>query len=918
MRKSITKVAIAFFCLLVSTSVFAQTVTISGNVRSTSNKEFVPAVSVTIKGTSSGTFTDDRGNFKLTTIQKFPIVLQISSIGYQTQEITINDQNFVQVEFNPSSSLGQEIVISASRVPQKILESPVSIERVSAANIRSSPASGYYDVLTNLKGVDITTSSLTFKTPSTRGFNASGNERLNQLVDGMDNQAPGLNFSVGSVIGLTELDVDNMELLPGASSALYGSGGMNGTLLINSKNPFKYQGFSFQVKEGVMNVDQRQRSVSAFNNFSFRWADKISEKFAFKIGAEYTLAKDWLGDDTRDYNRTTGQIVNGNRKTDPNYDGINIYGDETTTDLRQFLQGIAGQAPFLAPYINSISGSPINVSRTGYNEKDVIAPNTINFKISGALHYKLSDNTETVLSGNWGTGNTVYTGADRYSLRDLKIGQYKLEVDSKNWFLRAYTTQENAGQSYDATVTTRLLNEAWKPSYDPNNVAGSWYIQYAQAYLGARESGESDIDAHNYARSIADIGRPAPGSAQFTHILDSVRSIPISKGGGLFIDRTDLYNAEGQYNFSQFTGSFADIIVGANFKRYVLNSQGTLFADSTGTIGINEVGAYAQISKSFLDNFLHLTLSGRYDKSQNFNGHFTPRATAVIKTGENSNIRLSFQTAYRFPTNQNQWINLVVGGNEILIGGLPALRDFYDFGPNKNTNPVYTESSVLAGSPKEATFGTFKPESVISYEAGYKTLTADNRLLIDLYGYYAQNHDLLSRTTVIQSKTGNPADLSNTSDWNIFSVSVNAPGVINSYGYGLSLDYRLPSNFTIGVNGSSDVLESQPANFVTYYDAPKYRANVIFGNTGFGARKLWSFNIVLRWQDAIPSYEADFANGSLPSIRTLDAQISYKLPKIKSVIKIGATNLLNQYYTDGVGSSDVGGLYYVGFAYNVF
>ncbi|HEY4876624.1 MAG TPA: TonB-dependent receptor, partial [Puia sp.] len=378
--------------------------------------------------------------------------------------------------------------------------------------------------------------------------------------------------------------------------------------------------------------------------------------------------------------------------------------------------------------------------------------------------------------------------------------------------------------------------------------------------------------------------------------------------------KTDLYSVEGQYNLTQFTGDFADVIVGASFKRYELNSEGTLFADSTGKIGTNEFGAYAQISKRFFDDFLKLTFSGRYDKNQNFQGRFTPRATAVIKIDENSNIRLSFQTAYRFPTNQNQWINLVVGGNEILIGGLPALRNFYNF----NSNPVYTESSVLAGSPTAATFGTFKPESVTSYEAGYKSLTANGKLLIDLYGYYSQNHDLLSRTTVIQSKTGNASGLSNSANWNIFSVSVNAPGVVESYGYGLSLDYRLPMNFTIGVNGSSDILQNQPANFVTYFNAPKYRANVSFGNTGFGPKKLMSFNIVLRWQDGITNYESDFVNGSLPSVRTLDAQISYKIPKIKSVIKIGATNLLNQYYTDGVGNSDVGGLYYVGFAYNVF
>src|SRR5205085_6004350 len=128
--------------------------------------------------------------------------------------------------------------------------SPVTIERVNSAAIRNSATTSYYDVVANLKGVDMVTSSFTFKTPSTRGFNGSGNLRFNQFVDGMDNQAPGLNFSVGSIIGLTDLDVESMELLPGASSALYGSGGENGTLLINSKSPFKYQGLSFQIKEG--------------------------------------------------------------------------------------------------------------------------------------------------------------------------------------------------------------------------------------------------------------------------------------------------------------------------------------------------------------------------------------------------------------------------------------------------------------------------------------------------------------------------------------------------------------------------------------------------------------------------------------------------------------------------------------------
>src|SRR5258708_14232389 len=108
----------------------------------------------------------------------------------------------------------------------------------------------------------------------------------------MDNQAPGLNFSVGNVIALTELDVDNMELLEGASAALYGPGGMNGTLVISSKDPFKYQGISAQVREGVMNVNSPVRSASPYTDISLRWGQKIGDRFAFKISGQYIEAKD--------------------------------------------------------------------------------------------------------------------------------------------------------------------------------------------------------------------------------------------------------------------------------------------------------------------------------------------------------------------------------------------------------------------------------------------------------------------------------------------------------------------------------------------------------------------------------------------------------------------------------------------------
>ena len=959
MIKSYRRLGALLFFHVISVVAFSQNTVISGTVRNGLTRDIVPAVSITIKGHSGGTFTDERGNFRLTTNVQPPLTLIISSIGYETQEITVNNATeAVQVDFVPASVLGAEVVVSASRVPERILESPVSIERINSANIRNTPTTGYYDMLRHIKGVDIVYSSLTFATPSTRGFNGSGNARLNQLVDGMDNQAPGLNFAVGSVIGLTELDVESVELLPGASSALYGPGGMNGTILINSKNPFRYQGLSFQAKTGIMHVDKRQlSSPSPYYDFSMRWAKTVGDKFAFKIGAQFIHAKDWIGIDSTNYQagdaaaQTYGNVKPGTRTSDPNYDGVNVYGDETTQGMLDITNQVLGvaTAQYVAQYTAQTGGPPtqaeINnflannpqtqpfyvgknsglitnqmVSRTGYREQEVVDNNTINFKISGGLYYKLTPGVEVSLVGNWGTGNTVYTGSDRYSLKDLKLGQYKLEFKHKDWFARAYTTQENAGESYNATITTRLYNEKWKPSQ-------IWYPTYIGNYVGARAAGADDFTAHQAARRAADVGRPEPGSEQFNTLFDEVRKTPISKGGGLFLDKSDLYLVEGQYNFSEKL-KVIDLIVGASGKRYVLNSQGTLFADTTGPINIDEIGGYAQIGKGFFDDKVKLTASGRYDYNENFPGRFTPRVTAVVKLAQDHNLRGSYQTAYRFPTTQNQWINLVVGGGTVLLGGLPELRDFYNFQGNK----VYTVASVQAagaalqsGTPppqalallQERVFGDYKPETMKSFEAGYKGLF-NKKVLIDVYGYIGKYENFLGRTIVLQAnQPNNQLMLFSASTRKSISVAVNSSSTVKTYGFGASIDWLLARSFVLTANVSSDKITDVPSGFVAFFNAPSYRLILGLSNTGFGKDKRFGFNVIMRTQDDF-FYESDFRQGEVGAYTTVDAQVSYKLPASRSLIKLGASNLFNNYYKTSFGNPEIGGIYYVSYAYNVF
>lgn len=908
---------LALLMLIMSSSVaFAQSNVINGKVRTSSNTS-LGRLSVTIKGTQAGTTTDDNGNFALSipSTIKYPFTLVVSGVGISSQEVVVKSiTDVIDLEVLSSSTLSDEIVVSATRTQTRALESPVTIERIGLNTIRNSPAANYYDIIGNVKGVDLVASSLTFKTVTTRGFAGSGNTRFTQLVDGMDNQAPGLNFSVGSVIGLTELDVESMELLPGASSALYGPGGMNGTLLINSKSPFKYEGFSFQAKNGIMHVDNKHRASSAYFNYSARWAKKINDRLAFKIAGEFIQAQDWLGDDQRNYIRPTaanglrvGTFADGTRETDPNYNGANAYGDETSLDPATntfILNSIAAQAPFLQNTINGIKAAGVPaVSRTGFREGQVVDPNTINFKVTGSINYKITKSVELIAAAYWGTGNTVYTGSDRYSLKDLKMGQYKIDLVGKNWLLRGYTTQENAGQSYNLTAASRIYNETFKPSQQ-------WYPEYWQAYINGTLSGLNSMDAHNAARAAADKGMPQPGSDAYNAAYDKIRRTPISKGGALFLDKTNVYAAEGQYNFSEYTKKFADILVGVNFRRFVLNSQGTLFIDTAGKIPINEYGGYVQVARN-LGERVRLTLSGRYDKNENFAGRFTPRATAVVKVSRNNNIRLSYQTAYRFPSTQQQYIRLGIGGGETLIGGLPVFYKIYDF----QNNPP-TPLPLASGATKPvATFNEFKPESVQSFELGYKGLVAQGKLLIDAYGYIGEYTNFIVRTAVAQKI--NPSGAWVQSNIRTLSVPVNSTAKVKTYGAGFSLEYRFNRGYFATLNASTDVLQDLPENFVAFFNAPKYRYNVVVGNNAIGAKKRVGFTVSYRWQDAF-FYESDFVTGTTPAFHSLDAQVSYRFPEIKSLIGIGAMNLLNQYYVTAPGNPSIGGLYYVRFAYNIF
>jgi len=945
----------------------AQSITVSGTVKDKQSKEGLAGVSLTIKGQSGGTASTSNGSFTFTTSAKVPFTLVASYVGYGTVEQQVTGSTTgINLELETAVVLGGDVVVSASRTPERILESPVSIERMSAATIKEIAAPSFYDALNNMKGVESSMQSLTFKSINTRGFNSNGNTRFNQYIDGMDNQAPGLNFSVGNIVGITELDVDNVELLPGASSALYGAGGINGTLLMTSKDPFKYPGASFQYKTGVNHVNDDNSTVQPFNQLDVRMAKSWNNKFGVKAAFSFLQAKDWYGNNYSNFDRISRTAKSGDRNSDTNYDGINVYGDEVSQNMRNValsvqnatISGINAGSGGLIPNIKStmdgafgaaipnaiqqagfLAGLPAalrpavqnyfpfyvglkanlipdqNVSRTGYNEENLVDYNTKSLKASGALYYNISNSVQAVAQANWGTGTSVYTGSDRYSLRNFNIGQYKLEIKGEDFFVKAYTTQERSGDSYISSILGSYINELSKPST-------TWFPQYIGNYVGARAAGQGDAAAHVLARTAANQGRFEPGSPQFIQAKDQIMNTTISasdpsKGiyGAKFDDKSNLYHYEGMYNFTNLFDKVVEFQVGASYRLYDLNSAGTIFNDLLNSIDIKEYGAFGQIGKKFFNDKVKFTVAGRYDKSQNFEGRFTPRITGVFTVAKNNNIRVSYQTGYRNPTTQNQYIDLSVGGgSQRLIGGLPEIM-FSKY--HLDTNKPYTDvsyraflaSAAATGTPNPALLQQYnfdakgvRPESVQSYELGYKGLLLPN-LLVDAYGYYNIYKDFITAVDVYQNVGGSFVK---------FGVPVNAEGEVTSYGGALGLDY-LVGKWNVSGNVSYNQIGDLPANYINDFNTPKIRYNLGLGNKEI--IKNFGFNVSYRWQDQF-YWNSSFASGQVPAYSSLDAQVSLRIPSVNSVVKLGGSNVLNKYYITSYGNPMAGAIYYVGLTFN--
>lgn len=882
---------------------------------------------VKVKELTGGAVTDLDGRFSLAVDREPPFTLQVVYFGYASQELTITSlEKEVRVNLVQDAVMLQDAEVVRQRISDKQKQEPLTVERMDLIAIKEVAGGDFYEGLGNLKGVDMTAASFGFKVINTRGFNSTSPVRSLQLIDGVDNQSPGLNFSLGNFLGASDLDVLSVDVIAGASTAYYGPGAFNGVINMTTKSPWMFPGLSVSLKGGQRNMLEA----------AVRWADVLgdssgTQRWAYKLNAFALRADDWWAENYDPTSDSPTGIDHPGR-----YDAVNIYGDEDVSINNNYARGITDRRdyPGLGLFL-----------RNGYKESDLVDYATHNIKLGGSLHYRIHDSLEVIAASNFSTGSTVYQGDNRYRLKDITFFQHRLEIRQEGkWFARAYVTHEDAGNTYDIYTTALRLQEAagltggangwnfeynkfWGDSITPLVRALPGYITVSQAVaMGWTQAQwiawqdqyvldnlsvfqgfhQQALDYTNNLNTAYLDPFLVPGTDRFNEAFAEITGKRFTEGGSLFYDKSVLAHAMGEYKFDlgtkhwnhtgrqRYVRKDLQLTVGGNFRQYLPNSAGTIFRD-TGDVRIRnrEFGLVAGLERKMLAKQLTGTFTLRMDKNENFKALFSPALSFVYAKAPAHVFRLSFSSAIRNPTLADQYLYYNVG-RALLLGnvdgqfeaGRDSLFTLESFNDYRNQSQLSTTNLDYFNVDR------VKPEQVRTIEAGYRgthwesvyiDLSAYNSWYTDFIGYIIGLHaDFQTPTSVPQRLQA-------------YRVAANANATVVTRGLNAGLNWYRPK-LTYTFNYGLNVLttgEDDP--IIPAFNTPRNKFNLGLNardrRIPFTTLKRLGYGVNWKYVEGYTFEGSPQFTGAIPSYDMVDAQVNVKFPKQDLTVKLGASNI---------------------------
>lgn len=830
-----------------------------------------------------------------------------------------------------------EVRIKQNRLKEKLKESALTVESMTSQSIKETPASDFYEALGHLKGVDVTSASLGFRIVNTRGFNSTSPVRTLQVIDGVDNQSPGLNFSLGNFLGASELDVAGQEIVVGASSSYYGPGAFNGVISMTTKDPWKTPGFSYKFKIG-----ERQLMENSLRYAKVFYDKKHRELFAFKTNFYYMQAYDWVAD-----NQDPVQDSKVKRNNPGGYDAINKYGDEVLRPGEYDQTSIAGMwdVPGLNRYF-----------RDGYWEKDLVDYNTYNLKTSAAFAAKpfKDKRKEFIYQINFGMGTTVYQGDNRYSLNDIQFLQNRIEFKHKDGFIRAYATHEDAGNTYDAVFTALLMQQATKP----DDLWGGDYQNYWRTKIKSKVKAlpgypnffpadsldlfkkmmadlvDNNLDQftqwHNEARDKANSAKDfrgiqhpfnttydrfEPGSERFDSLKNAITSKKsFGEGGSGFYDKSALYNFQAEQNFD--LGNRHKLKLGVSGRLYTPNSAGTIFSDTNGRVITNtEAGAYAGYEKKYMKDKLKVNATFRVDKNVNFPFVYSPALSFVYTPDKITYYRLSLTSGVRNPTLADQYLYYNVG-RAILLGNIKGYQNLVTM---KSLNDYFLVAQPDLSILKYFNVAAVVPEKVKSIELGYKAFLMKNKLNVDFSAYYSYYEDFIGYKIGFDPFID--PQIKKVMGGQVYRIATNAETPVTTQGTSIGLNYFFKDYYTVGFNHSYNQLNKKDNQdpIIPAFNTPRHKFNLSFSGSQMKVKNVehLSFNINLKWVEGFIFEGSPQFTGDIPSYYLIDAMVAKEIPKYHLQCKIGASNLTNNMVMQVYGGPRIGRMAYFSILYDL-
>jgi len=875
--------------------VMGQATKINGHVFDMESGEPLEMANISIKGTSLGTTTDERGYFSLEVDEKDKLSIQVSFIGYKTLEmITEVGSGSLVIQLQPDVIMGAEVVISASRMDEKLRETPLTIQKMNIKQIQNSPSGDYFSDLATMRDVEVINNSIGFKVFNARGFNNTAALRVVQFIDGVDNQLPTINIVTGNMFGVGDIDLESIEVISGPASAMYGPNAMQGVLSYKTKSPFKYRGVTVMVKGGNREYGEAQ----------FRYGDVFFKgKLGFKVTGSYMTARDWRADDPV-YNKY------GNKDTpETDFDAIIEDNANAGIPIFQEFNNYASQYPDAYPGM-------VKFTMPGYMEGDLYDGSTNNLKFGGGLYYKATEDMLISYDGRYSTGTSIYMGNNRAPLEDFYQMQHILGFDYKGFSFKGYMSQDDTKSTFSMPAAGTLLGVNTAKGVVGPTYLGAYMTSIAQLSNGFNDPFDPawGVSAEEIAMQAANGQWLQPGTEEFNEALNEIKN-QSPPAGANFQSKTTLYHVEALYNHSF---EMVELNFGASFRNTNPVSNGTTFSDTAGTtINVAEYGGFAQAIWDAIDNKLKVFGSIRLDKSTNYDLQFSPRLAVVYNLTQKHVLRLTGQSAFRSPTVSDQY-NYLNKGFGFTIGNVDGYSNGYtvaSFGAfQQSHDPADLQTAYVE---------PVKPEQLKSIELGYNGLITE-KLYVDFSLYYNMYSDFITYVTVMtpgSGVAGEQSGLDAVMAGNVkpYLVATNSTKDLNTYGASIGLSYFIMPTLKIYGNYTFAQLDTAGYNKsddeILGFNTPKHKINI--GASGKIYKGL-GFAINFKWVDDY-TWESAFAPqvNAIASYNYTDLQFSYEIHKLKSTVRVGGSNIFDQEYTQATGMPMIGGFYYASWTFNI-